>query len=32
MLTSSNFWIGVGVGLVGCYAWRYMKAQKAAGS
>lgn len=31
MLTSSNFWIGVAVGVAVPFAWRYMKAQKANG-
>lgn len=31
MLGSSNFWFGVGVGVVGIYAWRYFSAKKAAG-
>jgi hypothetical protein len=30
MLGSSNFWMGVAIGVVGVYAWRYMAAKKAA--
>jgi hypothetical protein len=30
MLRSSDFWMGVAVGIVGVYAWRYLSAKATA--